>query len=207
MNQKAIKYGVGIVLLGLLGYNSVYIQPLDQRQAENHQEVFDAHEYVESIWDTELAESYGNAPDFSQLLTELATDPEGTFEKSGNALGIGNIGYFRIKGEGTVLAVEENHVLLQIADQSLEIETEFIYGNALRDASGLVKINDYPNTSDFNTISEEINARIRQDLIPAFRSSLAVGDRVGFEGAMELNKAHLNLQRPEIIPFTLKINP
>ncbi|MBN7810783.1 DUF2291 domain-containing protein [Algoriphagus sp. H41] len=207
MKQRAIKYLIGMALLALLGYNSVYFQPLDERLAANQKEVFDAAAYVESIWDTELAESYGNAPDFSQLLTALATDPEGTFEKSGNALGIGNIGYFRVKGEGTVTSVDENHVLLQVGDKSVEIETEFIYGNALRDASGLVKINDYPNTSDFNTISEEINARIRHDLIPTFRSSLAVGDRVEFEGAMELNKAHLNLQRPEIIPFTLKINP
>ncbi|GAA0880395.1 hypothetical protein GCM10009119_33650 [Algoriphagus jejuensis] len=207
MNQKAIKYGVGIVLLGLLGYNSVYIQPLDQRQAENHQEVFDAHEYVESIWDQELSEVYRDAPDFLQLITDLKSDAAATFEKSGNALGIGNIGYFRVKGEGRVTSVDENHVLLQVGDKSVEIETEFIYGNALRDASGLVKINDYPNTSDFNTISEEINAKIRQDIVPAFRSALKTGDQVSFEGAMELNQAHLNLEALEVIPFTLKINP
>ncbi len=60
-----------------------------------------------------------------------------------------------------VLSVNENNVMLLVGDQIVEIETEFIFGNAVRDASGLIKINDYDKTSDFNLISETINDKIR----------------------------------------------
>jgi predicted lipoprotein len=205
MNLKAIKYGVGIIAIALVGYNSVYFQPLDQRLSENQQTVFNASAYVDEIWNQELAKAYQDSPVLSQLIEGFKNDVESTFDKNSNALGIGNIGYFRVKGEGIVTAINENNVLLQVGNNIIEVETEFIFGNALRDASGLVKINDYENTSDFNSISEAINDRIRQDIIPEFKLSISIGDTVRFEGAMELNKVHMNLEELEIIPFTLQI--
>ncbi|RAI89928.1 DUF2291 domain-containing protein [Algoriphagus yeomjeoni] len=206
MNNKAIKYGIGVVALALVGYNSIYIQPLDQKLAENQQTVFNAKAYVDGIWNQDLAKAYQDCSDISQLIDSFNQDVNSTFEKNSHALGIGNIGYFRVKGEGIVSAVNENNVLLQVGSSRIEIETEFIFGNALRDASGLVKINDYEDTADFNSISEAMNDRIRQEVIPSFRSKVKEGDSVKFEGAIELNKVHLNLDQLEVIPFTLQIS-
>ncbi|PZX50984.1 DUF2291 domain-containing protein [Algoriphagus chordae] len=206
MNNKAIKYGIGVVALALVGYNSIYIQPLDQKLAENQQTVFNAKAYVDGIWNQDLAKAYQDCTDILQLIDSFNQDVNSTFEKNSHALGIGNIGYFRVKGEGIVIAVNENNVLLQVGSSRIEIETEFIFGNALRDASGLVKINDYEDTADFNSISEAMNDRIRQEVIPSFRSKVKEGDSVKFEGAIELNKVHLNLDQLEVIPFTLQIS-
>lgn len=207
MNRKAIKYGIGIVAAALLGYHSVYFQPLDERLAENQQIEFDAKAFVEGIWSNELMKVYNDAPDITLILENLNRDVAGTFDQYGAALGIGNIGYFRVKGEGKVSAINENNVLVQLGSTIIEIETEFVYGNALRDASGLVRVNDYDNTSDFNNISESINEKIREEVIPEFRSKVKTGDRLQFQGAIELNQAHLNLKQIEVIPFTLQIIP
>lgn len=203
--RKGIKYIVGIAVAALVIFNSVYFRPLDEKLAEDQEITFDAASFVAEIWENELLPVYDSATNLSVLLDQLKQNPKLTFKKEAQALGIGNIGYFKMKGEGTVLSVNENNVLIQVGDQIVEIETEFIFGNAVRDASGLIKINDYDETSDFNSISESINEKIRKEVIPEFRAKVLKGDKVFFKGAIELNKAHLDLRRPEVIPVSLQI--
>jgi len=203
--RKGIKYIIGVAIAALVIFNSVYFRPLDEKLAEGQKITFDAASYVAGIWENELLPVYDSATNLTILLEKLGQNPELTFKQEAQALGIGNIGYFKVKGEGIVLSVNENNVLIQEGDQIVEIETEFIFGNAVRDASGLIKINDYVETSDFNSISESINEKIRKEVIPDFRSKVQKGDKLFFMGAIELNKAHLDLSRPEVIPVSLQI--
>lgn len=207
MKKKGIKYLIGIIIAGIVIYNSFYVRPLDEKLAEENKITFDAIAFVDEIWENDLFSAYDSAIELNLLIDQLDKDPGGTFEREANALGIGNIGYFRVKGVGVIQNVNENNVLLLVGDQIVEIETEFIFGNAVRDASGLVKINDYELTSDFNLISETINDRIRQDVIPGFRASVEPGNKVSFQGALELNRAHLDLNQPEVIPVSIQIIP
>lgn len=200
-----MKYIIGIVIIGIVAYNSLYFRPLDEKLAESKEVAFDAKLFVEGMWKNDLLAVYDTAIDLTMLIDQLGQNPELTFKQEAQALGIGNIGYFKVKGEGTVIAVNENNVLLQVGNLPVEIETEFIFGNAVRDASGLIKINDYDETSDFNLISEAINDKIRAEVIPPFKAKVENGNKVSFKGALELNKAHLNLDQPEVIPVSIQI--
>jgi predicted lipoprotein len=125
-------------------------------------------------------------------------------------LGIGNIRYFLVKGEGMIKAIDENTTTISYTSDTtqkqLDIATEFVYGNAIRDASGLININEFNSTMDFNNVSAEINKIVRTEVLPSFKTKAKVGDKVRFSGAMELNQAHLNLDRIEVIPISLEIN-
>jgi predicted lipoprotein len=203
--KKEIKYLMYVVLTGIVIYTSVYFRPLDEKLAESHVIEFDANSFVAGIWKDDLVKVFDEAIDIRRLISKLQNEPEKTFNEEAHSLGIGNIGYFKISGTGTVLEVNENNVMLQVGDLLVELETEFIFGNAIRDASGLIRINDYNETSEFNSISESINDRIRSEVIPGFRASVEKGDEVFFKGAIELNKAHLDLTRPEVIPISIQI--
>lgn len=203
--NKGLKYLIWTILAGLISYNSVYFRPLDEKLAEGKKVEFDAASFVKDIWGKDLLPIFEKSTNITSLLEQLRKDSETAFKQEAQALGIGNIGYFKVQGTGIVSAVNENNVLLQVNNLPIEIETEFIFGNAIRDASGLIKINDYDETADFNAISESINDKIRKEVIPNFRVKIKEGDNVKFNGAIELNKAHLNLQQPEVIPVTLQI--
>lgn len=203
--KKSIKYSIAIIILAIAVYNSIYVQSLEEKLAENKVVLFDANAYVNKIWNNELLPVFNESTNLISLLDQLKKDPKNTFKNKAQALGIGNIGYFKVKGTGTVLQVKENNVLLKVENQIVEIETEFIFGNAIRDASGLIKINDYKETSDFNSISEAINNKIREEVIPDFKRKVKKGDVLAFTGAIELNKVHLNLNQLEIIPISLEI--
>lgn len=201
-----MKYIIGLVSLVVVVYNAIYLRPLDEKLAENQVEAFDAPGFVSSIWQKDLLPVYQSASDLTALLAGLKQNPKTVFESEGHALGIGNIGYFRVKGIGVVDQINENNVLIQVNDHPVEIETEFIFGNAVRDASGLIAVNDYDETSDFNSISEAINTKIREQIIPPFKANVKPGDSVLFQGAIQLNKAHLHLEDIEVIPVSIQIH-
>lgn len=202
-----MKWIMRVIVVALVGYHAVYFRPLDQKVLEEQVVVFDAQSYIETIWKQDLQSAYDSAHDLTALVNRLTQEPGRVFTQEAKALGIGNVGYFKVKGEGEVLKVNENNVELLVGDRAIELETEFIYGNAIRDASGLIRINDYDETSNFNNISEAINDKIRAEVIPDFRAKVGVGQRVRFQGAIELNKAHLNLGAIEVIPYALQMVP
>jgi predicted lipoprotein len=203
--KRTIKNIIGAIIAIVVIYNSVYFRPLDEELSKGKEIAFEAKSFVDRIWKTELLNVYDSAIDMTTLLAQLHENPEQTFAREAQALGIGNIGYFKVKGEGMVLRVNENNVLVSVDGQVVEIETEFIFGNAVRDASGLIQANDYDKTADFNSISESINERIRKDVVPEFRTKVEKGNKVIFKGALELNKAHVELSQPEIIPVSIQI--
>ena len=193
--KKLLKYGVGIIVVIVIAYNSVYFRKLDEVKASST--TFDAKAYARKYFNDKLLPSLNDAIEINQLLSLLQINKEQTFEKYSHALGIGNIRYFLVKGEGQVTSINENDVLILAKagtnQKAVEIATEFVFGNAIRDASGKIDINEFANTMDFNNVSAEINKIVRTEVLPSFKASVKKGDVVQFSGAIELNKEHLNV--------------
>ena len=89
----------------------------------------------------------------------------------------------------------------------IRLATEFIYGNAIRDASGLVEVKDFPNTADLNAISEELNKIVRTAVIPPVKGKIKKGNRLSMVAALELNKEHIHWQGVELYPVRIQILP
>ena len=90
-------------------------------------------------------------------------------------------------------------------NNEIKIATEYIFGNGIRDATGLVNLNDFSNTTDLSNISSAINKMIRKNVVPPFRAAVKTGDQIAFIGAIALNEAHLDVKNIELLPVSLKI--
>ncbi|MGV3600414.1 MAG: DUF2291 domain-containing protein [Dyadobacter fermentans] len=205
---KPIRYLLYLAVVALLAYNSVYIKKLDEVKAGAA--TFNAAGYALDFWDKKLTPGLSKAVELGALTSQLKTEKDKAFEQHSHALGIGNIRYFLVKGEGVVADVSENEVSVKLAGASestanVRIATEYIFGNAVRDASGAIDINAFTNSMDFNNVSAEINKLIREKVVPPFKSKVKKGDRIAFHGAIELNRAHLQVNDIEIIPIHLQI--
>lgn len=209
--SKYLRYGIGLAMIALLGYKSVYFEKLSTHQKKGTAASFDAAGYSQKLWREQMPARLESAPLLSDLIAAVNKGGDSALEKYSHALAIGNYRYALIKGEATVeeLGEDELKINCQSGDSSLSLTlaTEFIFGNAIRDASGLVQVKDFPNTSDLNSISESLNAIVRKEVIPGFRKTVKKGDRVQFVAAVELNKAHLRWQGLELIPVKLTIMP
>ncbi|KPM47335.1 DUF2291 family protein [Jiulongibacter sediminis] len=182
-----MKYAILIVLIALLGYNSVYFEKLSDRNSKTS-ESFDFATYADSLYTQGLLKAETPIA-IDQLLVEVKADQNRAFETYGNRLGIGNSAYFMVSVEGTV--AEKTDGLLKVRDKSgtvWPVDTEFIFGNAIRDASRLVKLTDFKTNAEFNALSEALNSIIREEAIPEDLEELRQGDEVTVNGAIKLSK-------------------
>jgi len=206
--KKLLKYVAVAVVLIIVAYNMVYFKKLDEVKA-SATKAFDAEGYAKTFMDKKLPVAESKAVEINGLLAKLRTDPHDTFDAYGHALAIGSTRFFMIKGKGVIDSVTYDVVKLKTGPNggTINIATEFVFGNAIRDASNLVNINDFTNTIDLSNVSAEINKIIRTKVLPPFKEKAKKGDTVEFVGAVELNSAHLDTDDIEVIPVSLKLIP
>lgn len=205
--KKLIKYILLAFVIILLGYNSVYVKKLSEVLKGEKQE-FEAASFTKKIWDEKMPAKITSAVDLSILIKEVEADKEVALKKYTNALAIGNYRYALIKTQAVVTEVKDDEVKLQIVNGNnflnATLTTEYVYGNAVRDASGLIDIKDFPNTSNLNAVSEEMNKLVRTTIVPAFKKSVKKGDKITVTAALELNKEHLKWNDIELIPVSIQ---
>lgn len=203
MKKKIIRLLLALLTFGILGYNSLYIKKLDEVQAAS--KGFDASGFARTFWQHKLTPALAKATDTEQLLTHLQQQKEKTFQEYGHSLGLGNIKYFLSKGKGVVREVNETSVAIQVGSDTVRIATEYVFGNAVRDASGQINLSEFSNTMDLNNVSAELNKIIRTEVVPAFRKAVKKGDTVEFAGAIELNQKFPDLHSVEVMPIALRV--
>lgn len=210
MLRKTLKYGVLAVVLALVAFKSVYFDKLSTHKAATAAGgaiKFDAASFAGRFWTDKLLPATAQAPELTALLAELKATPQTAFAKS-HALGIGNIRYFLVQGAGTVASVDKNVVTVRLTDgNTVQLATEYVFGNAARDASGLIRNQDFDNTADLNALAEQLNGLVRQRVVPGLRAEAKPGSTVQFAGALELNQAHLHLDKLEVMPLAVTFLP
>jgi predicted lipoprotein len=206
--KTTLPYIFIVAVISLLGYNSVYFKKLSEVNNSKTGK-FDAVVFSKELWEKKMPAKIEQSVELSELIQSVTSNKEAAFKKYSNALGIGNYRYALIKTEATVLMVNEDEVLLQlpIGDSilTLTLATEYIYGNAIRDASGLVDVKDFPNSADLNSISEELNKIVRTTLLASFKSTVKKGDKIKVSAAVELNKEHIKWNGLELLPVKLQL--
>lgn len=185
--KKIYKYGLLLASIIFLGYHSVYFEKLSERKAKASTE-FDYAAYADSIYYQGMLKKT-KAIDLQVLLSEVRSNKDQAFEQYGNRLGIGNSAYFMVKCVGVIAEKTTAQIRLNSEINSeVLINTQHIFGNALRDASGLVKLTDFKTNAEFNKVSEALNALIRKQVMPPVLEQLQVGDTIQVEGALKLSK-------------------
>jgi predicted lipoprotein len=182
-----MKKVIGLVIVCFLAYNSVYFKKLSEQSASESSK-FNFVAYADSIYNQGILKQ-SKPIALADLQKELGKNTENAFSQFGNRLGIGQTAYFMVSVDGTVLNKTVDGFEVKTADGNVyPIDTKFIFGNAIRDASKLVKLTDFKTNADFNKVSEELNNVIREKAIPAQHSTLSVGDKVEVVGAIKQSK-------------------
>lgn len=208
--KKFYKYSLLILAIALVAYKSVYVEKLSVHKGNTAQK-FDPVSFSKKLWQEKFPAKMDSAIELPALISAIATDKEDAFRQFTHALAIGNYRYALVKASLQVTAVKEDEVLavVQTGDSVLQVKlaTEFIYGNAVRDASGLIRVADFPNSADLNGISEELNRIVRSSVIPAAKNQTRAGDKLEVVAALELNKEHLHWQGIELYPVRIQRLP
>jgi predicted lipoprotein len=209
ISKKLINYGVFTILLLFLIYNSVYFEDLETRTQIQASQQFDTVEFVQEFWYKRLLPNLAQSASATKLILGLNTDITKTGQKYGRKLGLASTYYFLLHGEGRIVDItEEGIVLSLVSSQNIPdiiIATNFIFGNAIRDASGLIDVSDFPSSMEFNTISSEINKIVSREVIPSFIDKVEIGGDLLFFGATEVNKDEPEINPLKVIPIQVQV--
>lgn len=196
---------ITVAILAMIFF-SLKIENLEEHKAANPNRTFDATEYARTFWDEQIPSLNTDAVETSNLIEMLKENPDETFENYSHVLGISKTHYFTAKGTGKISSVNEEYFVVEInANQSIRIATDFIYGNAVRDGSGKISINDFLNMTDFNNVSVAINKLVKENVVKKLRTGIEVGKTIEFVGAFEINRENIDTKNIRIIPVIAKL--
>lgn len=208
MKNKLLKYILLIAVIALVGYKSVYFKKLSDVKQTTAQK-FDANTFSQKLWKEKFVTKIDSAIELAALVTLMQSNVDKALDQYANAMAIGNYRYSLVKVTGVVTAINEDDVAIEIpttnGTMNATIATEFIYGNAIRDASKLIDVKDFTNSTDLSNISEALNSIVKKEVLPSFKSSVKKGSKLELVAAIEINKEHIKLYQLELIPVQIKI--
>ncbi len=205
--QKTLKYILIVLAVSVVIFFSLKIENLEDYKTANANETFDATVYAQRFWEEEIPHIDENAVEISTFIGLLKVSPDEAFSKFGHVLGIGKTHYFMLKGNGIILSVDEEFLTVKTEEnEAIQIATDFIFGNAVRDGSGLVSINEFLNMTDFNQVSVAINKLVKKNVVSKLKSAVVPGKTIEFVGATEMTEDNIDLQHIRLIPVSVKLS-
>lgn len=178
-----------------------HIVPLERAKAQAAAESFDPGAFVERFWEEELLPSADDAVAIDVLRAAFSQDPKAAAEKYGHRLGLSGQSSYWVTGKGKVSDVAKSKVIVALADGGkVVLPTGPIFGNAIRDGSGLLNVSDFADSQDFNGLSSEINRRVEESVLPQLREQATVGAELTFVGGVEIRDSETALDTVTVVP-------
>jgi predicted lipoprotein len=164
----------------------------------------DVRQYAQGFWNEKLVPASSQATEAGLVAAELARDPVQAANKYGRRSGLGGNALYFIRGAGRVLSVDRKGVWLVIEGQgkvSVLLPFGPLFGNALRDATGLLNVKDF-SSFDFNALSTALNQIAETQVQPDLKRA-AVGKQLRFVGCAEATDDSGKLQL-KVVPINIE---
>ena len=173
--------------------------------AEKVAATFNATQFAEVFWTKQLRESFDKAVKVEVLLPAIQADAAAAKQKFSRSVGMSEGYFYFVSGSGRVISASDDEVLLAVTTGStnaeVSLQTGLIFGNALRDATGLLSANNYPNSQDFNDISAALNHLVETRMLPKLKEQAKVGAKISFAGCAEVGDEATDLKPLKVIPI------
>ena len=198
---------VALVALALVCWRFplFHIVSLKQAQQEKAAGTFNPATFAEQFWNERVLKSLGNATKAGELIPAIAANPVEARKKFARSVGVSESYTFFVSGTGRVLAVSDDEISLAVIEGStnadVSLQAGLLFSNAVRDGTGLLSVNDYPNSQDFNAISEALNHIIETRVQPRLRDQAKVGAVIRFVGCAEVNDETTDLKPLRVVPI------
>lgn len=186
-----------------------HLVPLERAAKQKAAATFNPAQFAETFWTNRLLASLDQTVKAEVLLPAIQSDPAAARKRYARSLGLSESYTYFVSGVGRVVTVTDKEVLLEVSagagQPEIALPIGLIFGNAVRDGTGLINVNDYPNSQDFNAISAELNRIIETRVLPKLRELARVGVRIRFAGCAEINDAATDLRPLRVVPVLAEV--
>ena len=146
-------------------------------------------DYADEFWNDRLPDAFGDAVDIEELFEAVDRDAGQARSKFGRQVGLGGACFLFVRGAGQVEEVDSDYCTLKIGERSrrVRIRSGSLLGMRCGIRTGLIDVNQFANSQDFNNLSAELNQRVETHVIAPSRERLRVGARVSFVGCARVS--------------------
>jgi len=195
-----------VVVAGLCWFfPPFHIMPLEQAVKEKAAALFDPKRFAEVFWDAQLPQAFSKAVPAELLLATIQTNSTAAKQRFSRSVGVSESYTYFISGKGRVLSVAEDEVFLASSpgatNAEVSLQLGLLFNSAVRDAPGWLNVNDYPNSQDFNAISEALNRIVEERVQPKVRQQAKPGATIEFYGCAEVNDESTDLRPLKVVPI------
>jgi len=185
-----------------------HVVSLKQATEEKAAATFNPATFAEKFWNEKLLKSLDQAVRADELLPAIQASPADAKQKFSRSVGVSESYTYFVSGQGRVVAVSEDEISLAVSagttNAEIALQAGLLFGNATRDGTGLLNVNDYPNSQDFNAISEALNHLVETRVQPKLREVAKVGATVRFVGCAEVNDESADLRPLKVVPVLVE---
>jgi len=168
----------------------------------------DVETVAEKFWSEQLPAAH--AADVATVVATLQKDPQAAIKTYAHTVGLGGTAYFFISGEGRVVSRERDSVRLAVGSGAdapvVDLQIGDIFGNTVRDATGLLDVNQFSSLEDFNTLAGALNQRVESRVLPVLRDRAQIGALVTFTGCAEAEEPAPGGPLLTIIPVRAEVH-
>ena len=208
--MRAVRWFIAIVVIASVCwlFPLFHVVPLTTATAEKAAEKFDATAFAENFWTNQLLPSLDQTVDAKNLLSAIQADATSAKKKFSRSVGLSDSYFYFLHGEGKIISVSGDAVSIAVTENSknaeIALQTGLIFGDAIRDGTGLLNASDYPNSQDFNDISAALNHIVETKILPKLREQAKVGAKISFAGCVEVDDESTDLKPLKVIPIQTK---
>jgi predicted lipoprotein len=209
MNRLALILALTALAAGAVWRFPLFrVVPLEQINDARRAAAFDAPTFAKEFWTTRLPTVFDQASDAATVVAALRDDLAQAREKYGRQVGVSRTAYYVLRGSGTIASVDKQGVRVSLAGNAPSPEillvTGPVFGNAVRDATGLLPTRDFPNSQHFNELASELNRLAEQGPIRVLKERAKPGAAVTFIGCSAVTTA-ADIAPLKIIPVDVTI--
>lgn len=191
------------VVVALVIFPPVRFRPIESPNPGHAATAESPQRFALSFWEQTLTRREPSAVELADLWSALGQDPSVAMEKYGQRASVGARPVFLVRGEATVTSIDERGVWISLA-RKVEGNTVLlngpVFGNQVRDATGLINIADF-DSFEFNAISAELNRLVETNVQPELRRLAVVGAHLELFGAAEVDDASSERLILKIVPI------
>ncbi len=190
-------------------FPAFHIVSLKQARAAKELATFNAADFAARFWSERLVPALSKAADAQTVLAALANDPKSAATNYGRTPGVSDTVFYFMRGTGTVVSVEARGVGVSLrgagAEADLLLKTGLLFGNTVRDATGLMTASEFPNSHEFNDVSTALNRIVESRVIPLLKTNAAVGRPLRFVVCAEVGEDDAGERPLKVIPVSVEL--
>jgi predicted lipoprotein len=169
---------------------------------------FNATDFVGRFWNEKLLPATGQAADATKVLAAIAAAPQQVREQFGRTVGVSSSYFLFVRGAGRVVSADADNIGLALKAEGHEtdiiVPLGLVFGNAVRDGTGLLNSSAYPNAQEFNDISAALNRIVETNVLPQLQQLATAGKRIQFAGCVEVGDEEQDLKPLKLVPILVK---